>query len=82
MSKSNLCENREVKRYKYLSGLMLLGMKQKELISKDIGKKTGIPERTVRDRIQHPERARLRDLYQICDAVGVKVTFELKDKPE
>lgn len=82
MAKSNLCENRAAKRYNHVAGVWENGRCQQNLSTRDISKKTGIPLRTIQERLQHPEKTRLEDLYRICDAVGVRIAFELKEVPE
>lgn len=47
-----------------------------------MSRKTGIPERTVSDRLLHPENMRVKDLYQLSDVAGVKVTLEYEDVPD
>lgn len=82
MPKTNLCENKDVKRYNYVAGMLSGGIRQKCLSTEDVCRKTGMPYRTVTDRLKHPENMRLQDLYKMCDVAGVKITFELKDVPE
>lgn len=82
MPRSNLCVDKNSKRFNYVAGMLACGMRQQELTSEQVYKKTGIPVRTINDRLQHPEQIRLADLYKICDAVGVKISFELKEIPE
>ena len=82
MPKTNLCENREKKRYDYVAGLLAGGFRQKNLSTSDVSAKSGIPERTITDRILHPEETRLKDLYKLADIAGVRITFEFKDIPE
>ena len=82
MPKSNLCENRAAKRYNYVAGMLEAGKRQQGLSTEDVFMKTGIPVRTINERLQHPEQIRLEDLYKLCDAVGVRIMFELKEVPE
>lgn len=82
MPRTNLCENKAQKRYDYVAGLIAGGFKQNHLGTKDISSKTGIPERTVTQRLEHPEKIRLEDLYKICDLAGVRISFEFKDIPD
>ncbi|MBD5555715.1 MAG: helix-turn-helix domain-containing protein [Roseburia sp.] len=82
MPKTNFCENREAKRYNYIAGMLECGIRQQCLSTKDLSRKTGAAERTVTERLKHPEKMQLRDLYKMCDVAGVKITFELKDVPE
>lgn len=82
MPKSNLCVNKNAKRYDYVAGLISGGIRQNNLATADVSKKTGIPERTLTERLSHPEKIRLEDLYRLCDVAGVKITFELKEIPE
>lgn len=82
MPKSNLCENRATKRYDYVAGILSGAIRQQRLSTADISKRTGIPERTINLRLEHPETTRLEDLYKLCDVAGVRITFELKEVPE
>lgn len=82
MPKTNLCENKSVKRYNYVAGLLAGGIRQQCLSTETVSKKTGIPERTVNDRLKHPENTRLEDLYKLCDVAGVRISFNLKEVPE
>lgn len=82
MPKVTLGDNKAEKRYNYLAGMLSGGMRQKCLSTKDVSRKTGIPERTVSDRLLHPENMRVKDLYQLSDVAGVKVTLEYKDVPD
>lgn len=70
------------KRYDFLAGMLSGGIRQKCLSTQDVSRKTGIPERTVTDRLLHPENMRVRDLYKMADVVGIKISFEYKDVPE
>ena len=82
MGRSNLCEDRAAKRYNHVAGILTGGFREKQLTTRDISRKTGIPERTINERLQHPETTRLEDLYKLCDVAGVKIMFELKEVPE
>ncbi|MCI5874195.1 MAG: helix-turn-helix transcriptional regulator [Clostridiales bacterium] len=82
MGRSNLCEDREAKRYNHVAGILTGGFREKQLTTRDISRKTGIPERTINERLQHPETTRLEDLYKLCDVAGVRIVFELKEVPE
>lgn len=82
MPKTNFCEDREAERYNYIAGLLECGKRQQGLSTKDLSRKTGVAERTVTDRLNHPEKMQLRDLYKMCDVAGVKISFELKNVPE
>lgn len=82
MPKSNLCENLEAKRYDYLAGILAGGMRQQNLSTTDISRRTGIPERTVTDRLLHPEKMRICDMYKLCDVTGIRIMFAFKDVPE
>ena len=78
MAKSNLCENLQQKRFDYVAG----GFRQKNLNTKDISKKSGIPERTVTERLNHPEKIKLEDLYKLADVAGIRIIFQQKEIPE
>ena len=82
MPKSNLCVDRNAKRFNYVAGMLSGGIRQQGLSTQDVYKKTGIPERTITERLQHPEKIRLEDLYKLCDVAGVRIIFELKEVPE
>lgn len=82
MPRSNLCENISAKRYNHVAGVLIGGFREKQLTTKDISRKTGIPERTINERLQFPEKIRLEDLYKLCDAAGVRIIFEQKEVPE
>lgn len=82
MPASKLCENKSAKRYNYVAGLLSGGFRQQNLATADVSRKTGIPERTINARLEHPEKIRLEDLYKLADAAGVRIMFELKDVPE
>lgn len=82
MPRSNLCENKDAKRYNYVAGLLAGGIRQQCLTTEMVSKKTGIPERTVNERLKHPENIRLEDLYKLCDVAGVRIAFEIKNVPE
>lgn len=82
MPKSNLCVDNSKKRFDYVACILTGGFRLKNLATKDISRKSGIPERTVTERLNHPEEIRLKDLYKLADLAGVKITFEFKDIPE
>jgi hypothetical protein len=82
MPRTNLCEDKEAKRYNYVAGLLSGGLRQQQMSTEQVSKKTGIPARTINDRLQHPEDIRLKDLYKLADVAGVKISFELKNVPE
>lgn len=82
MPKSNLCEDHFKKRYDYVAGILTGGLRQNCLDNNAVSLKTGIPTRTVTDRLLHPENIKLKDLYKICDVAGVRILFELKEKPD
>jgi len=69
-------------RFNYVAGLLVGGMRQQRLTTKDVSKKSGIPERTVTQRLQHPEEIRLADLYRLADIAGVSIKFSFKQTPE
>ena len=82
MAKSNLCENLQQKRFDYVAGALTGGFRQKNLNTKDISKKSGIPERTVTERLYHPEKIKLEDLYKLADVAGIRIIFQQKEIPE
>ena len=82
MPKTNLCENKAAKRYDYIAGILSGGLRQQKLTPKEVSKRTGIPERTVSDRLLHPEQIRVCDLYKLCDLAGVRITFEFREIPD
>ena len=82
MPKSNLCENVQQKRFDYVACVLAGGFRFKNLETEDISRKSGIPARTVTERLKHPEEIRLKDLYKLADLAGVKISFEFKDVPE
>lgn len=45
-------------------------------------KKSGIPERTVTERLNHPEKIKLEDLYKLADVAGIRIIFQQKEIPE
>ena len=82
MPRTNLCENKSQKRYDYVAGMLVGGIRQRNLKTKDVSMKTGMVERTLNNYLQHPELIRLEDLYKICDVAGVKISFEMIDIPD
>lgn len=82
MPKVTLGDNTAEKRYNYLAGMISGGIRQRCLSTKDISRRTGIPERTVTDRLLHPENMRVSDLYKLLDVAGVRITFEFKEVPD
>ena len=82
MAKSNLCENLQQKRFDYVAGMLAGGFHQKNLSTSDISRKSGIPERTVTERLNHPEKVRLEDLYKLADMAGLRIIFQFKDVPD
>lgn len=82
MPKSNLCESKSQKRFDFVAGLLAGGFRRNNLSTSDVSAKSGIPERTVTERLVHPEEIRLKDLYKLADLAGVKIIFEIKDIPE
>ena len=82
MPRTSLCENKSQKRFDYVAGMLYGGFIANNMKTSDIRRKSGIPERTVTDRLMHQEEIRLKDLYTLADIAGVKITFEYKDVPE
>lgn len=82
MPRTNLCEDRTKKRFDYVAAMLSGGFRLKNLSTRDVSQKSGIPERTVQARIQHPEEIRLKDLYTLADMAGVRITFEFKEIPD
>ncbi|MFR4350541.1 MAG: helix-turn-helix domain-containing protein [Roseburia sp.] len=82
MPKSNLCVDKSRQRYDFIAGLLAGGFRIQNMSTKDVSKKSGIPERTITDRLMRPEEIRLKDLYKLADIAGVKITFEFKNVPE
>lgn len=82
MPKVNLGDQTAEKRYNYLAGMLHGGIRQRGLSTKDVSRKTGIPERTVTERLLHPEKMRVMELYKLSDVAGIKISFEYKDVPE
>ena len=73
---------RAQKRFDYVAGMLSGGIRQQRLSTKDISQKTGIPQRTVTERLEHPEKVRLEDLYKLADIAGIKIIFQMKEDPE
>ena len=63
----------------YVAGMLSGGIRQQRLSTKDISQKTGIPQRTVTERLEHPEKVRLEDLYKLADIAGIKIIFQMKE---
>ena len=82
MPRTTLCENRQQKRFNYVAGMLAGGIRQQELSTKDVSKKTGIPERTITERLLHPETTRLEDLYKLGDVAGISIRLEYRDIPD
>lgn len=82
MPKVKLGDQTAEKRFNFLAGMLSGGIRQKCLSTQEVSRKTGILERTITDRLLHPENMRIRDLYKIADVVGIKTTYEYKDVPE
>ena len=82
MPKSNLCVDKSRQRYDFIAGLLAGGFRIQNMSTKDVSKKSDIPERTITDRLMRPEEIRLKDLYKLADIAGVKITFEFKNVPE
>lgn len=70
------------KRYDYIAGMLVGGIRQQCLTTKDVSAKSGIPERTVTQRLRHPEEIRLADLYRLADIAGVSISFSFKQPPD
>lgn len=70
------------KRYDYLGGILVTGMRIKHVSPEDVSRKTGIPKRTVYKRLECPEEIRVKDLYKLADIAGIKISFEIKNAPE
>ena len=73
---------RAKRRYNYVAGILQGGIRQKQLTKAEISNRTDMPERTVNDRLQHPENFRLSELYKLADVAGVQITFKMKDIPD
>lgn len=82
MPKVKLGDQTAEKRYNFLAGMLSGGIRQKCLTTKEVSQKAGIPERTVNDRLLHPENMRVKDMYKLLDIAGIKVTFEFKEVPD
>lgn len=82
MPKSNLCVDKSKRRYDFIAGLLAGGFRTQHMTTKDISVKSGLPERTITERLMHPEEIRLKDLYKLADIAGVRITFGFKDVPE
>ena len=82
MPRTSLCENKSQKRFDYVAGILSGGFRANNMKTSDVSRKSGIPERTVTDRLMHPEEIRLKDSHTLADIAGVKITFEYKDVTE
>lgn len=55
------------------------GCRRFDMNGKALAAKVGIPERTFRERVQHPETFRLGEICAIARQIGVKVHFSAED---
>ena len=55
------------------------GCRRFDMTGKALAAKVGIPERTFRERVQHPETFRLGEICAIARQIGVKVKFTAED---
>ena len=55
------------------------GCRLNDISGKALAEKVGIPERTYRDRILHPETFRLGEICAIAREIGVKIQFKAED---
>lgn len=54
------------------------GCRHYDLCGKELAAKASIPERTYRERVQHPETFRLGEICAIARQIGVKVRFTVE----
>lgn len=55
------------------------GCRRFDMTGKALAARAGIPERTFRERVQHPETFRLGEICAIARQIGVKVKFTAED---
>ena len=55
------------------------GCRRFDMTGKALAARAGIPERTYRERVQHPETFRLGEICAIARQIGVKVKFTAED---
>ncbi len=55
------------------------GCRRFDISGKTLAERSGIPERTYRERVQHPETFRLGEICAIARQIGVKVQFSAED---
>ena len=77
--KIDTSKSRAQKRYNYVAGVLSGGFRQNNMSTDDVSRKTGIPARTVTDRLKRPEEIRLKDLYALADAAGVQIIFRMEE---
>ena len=56
-----------------------IGCRRFDMTGKALAARAGIPERTFRERVQHPETFRLGEICAIARQIGVKVKFTAED---
>lgn len=82
MPKSNLAKPLSSRRIDYIRGMMAGGRAQSGKSTSDIAAKFGVTNRTIAKWFETPEIMQLKDFYQICDVLGLKISIEFKDVPE
>ncbi len=64
--------------YDQLLSSIGIGCRANDLSGKALAKRVSIPERTFRERVNHPETFRLGEICSIARELGVKVTFTVE----
>lgn len=65
--------------YDMLLSSIGIGCRRNDLSGKALAARVAIPERTYRERVEHPETFRLGEICAIARQVGMKVTFTVED---
>lgn len=82
LSKTKLCEDKESVRCDFVAGMIVGGLRRKNMSTDIASRKAGMSERTLRNKLQNPTSIKLGELYKLADMVGISINIKYKDIPE
>lgn len=80
MPRTNFCRDKTKDEMKMLSSMIRCQMGIKNYSIPKLANRIGIPERTLRNKINNPEDIKLKELRKICSELNLKIVVSEEAK--
>ena len=81
MGRSVISVPKRQERNSFISGMIAGEMRRMGKENDEMARKSGMVERTFRNKIDNPEAFTLKELYDVADALEIKIVFVRKQQP-